>query len=358
MKQHEIILSATAIDAFKSCPIRYRNAFLYRLRKIEETDSRRQGTTWHKLHELAGDMDAITNYINEQYETVPENKSCEEWEIERIILLYSMAGYNWYYQQQKKEFEIVASEIEFEIPFRNTIIVGKIDQFVKDKYGNFYIREFKSTSKSLDDVYWDHLNLDTQVNLYILAVNWLLQNGELAEHGVSKNTPSINKIFYNVWHKPRIAPKFLTQKDSKELVETGKYCSSDFKISQEIENQIHINKIQAITKPGKKEGTFTIYETPEMFGARLLQDIVERPEFYFQERELSRTSDEMENFQDELINIYKMMEYQSKNNFWYTCDKECRSRFKCEYAELCNNNIEIDFDNPPAGFHFVRKKAE
>lgn len=137
---------------------------MWGLRSTDDTDSRRRGTTWHKLHELQKDMDAVTDYINEQYEIVPDYKTKEEWEIERVILLYSMAGYNWYYKEQGDEFEVIASEVEFKIELGDgTILLGKIDQIVKDKFGNIYIREFKSSAKSLDDSYWDHLNLDVRL---------------------------------------------------------------------------------------------------------------------------------------------------------------------------------------------------
>lgn len=357
---NKIKLSATAIDNFESCNIRWRNSQLYRLRKIEESDSLRRGTTWHQLQELTGDMDAITDYINEQYETVPAYKTKEEWEIERVILLYCMAGYNWYYKQQK-EYVILAPEIKFRIPFGDTELIGKIDQIVQDEYGNIYVREFKSSSKSLDDTYWDHLNLDPQISTYILAVNYMMLNGQLEEYGIPKDHGLITEVLYNVWHKPKIGPKFITQKVSKELVETGKYCDGEFVAaiagsSAPDGGGLYINDAKVITEPGKKEGTFAIYETPEMFGARLLQDVVERPEFYFQEKELSRTSNEMEKFQDDLSSIYRMMKYQSENEFWYPCSKECRSRFRCEYTELCEHNIEIDLNNPPAGFEVRKRK--
>jgi hypothetical protein len=307
-------------------------------------------------------MDAITDYINEQYDSVPLGRTKEEWEIERIILLYCMAGYNWYYQQQPTQYTVIASEIEFEIPVGDTIIRGKIDQLVKDEYGNLYIREFKSSSKSLDDTYWDHLNLDPQISTYILAINYMLLNGDLEQYGTVKDAGLINKVLYNVWHKPKIGPKFITQKVSKELVETGKYCDTEFEIigvddgTQTLTASYEINGTQAITEPGKKVGTFTIYETPEMFGARLLQDVVERPEFYFQEKELGRTADEMKDFEGQLQNIYEMMKLQSENELWYPCSKECRSRWKCEYTELCEHNIEIDLENPPAGYEIRRRK--
>ncbi|KKN71258.1 hypothetical protein LCGC14_0423010 [marine sediment metagenome] len=358
-----IRLSASAIDNWKSCPTRWLNSNIHRVRKVEETDSRRTGTSWHKVHELNRDMDEITEYINEQYTTVPPYKTAEEWEIERVILLYCFSGYNWYYDQQPDQYTIVAIEIEFEMPLydadgneiKGVTVVGKIDQIVQDEYGNLYVREFKSTSLTINDEYWDHLNLDPQVSIYVQAANWLRVNGMLGEYGIGNRTPMIRRVLYNVWHKPKIGPKFITQKASKELVETGVYCEQKFKIIDGLE--IFINNVTAIIEPGKKEGTFAIYETPDMFGARLLQDVVERPEFYFQQKELCRTPEQMVKFQAELLNIYTMMKYQLKNELWYTNDKQCNARFRCEYKALCDNGVVVDPADPPDGYA-VRKQLD
>ncbi|KKM82217.1 hypothetical protein LCGC14_1321830 [marine sediment metagenome] len=364
----KISLSASAIDNFKSCPIRWLNAQIHRVRKVETTDSRRQGTSWHKLHELDRDMDTITEYVNEQYTTVPPYKTAEEWEIERVILLYCMAGYNWYYDQQPDQYTVVATEIEFEMPLygadgdevEGVTIRGKIDQIVADEYGNLYVREFKSTSLTINDEYWDHLNLDPQISIYVQAANWLKINGELVIYGIGPDEPMIRQVLYNVWHKPKIGPKFITQKVSKELVSTGTYCDQEFEIADMVDldenRNLHINGVVALIEPGKKEGTYAIYETPDMFGARLLQDVVERPEFYFQQKELCRTPEQMVKFQQELLNIHAMMKYQLENELWYTNDKQCSARFKCEYKALCDNGIVVDPADPPDGYTVRKRK--
>ena len=386
-----IRLSASAIDNWKSCPIRWLNSNIHRVRKIEETDSRRQGTSWHKVHELNRDMDEITEYINEQYTIVPPYKTVEEWEIERVILLYCFSGYNWYYNQQPDQYTVVATEIEFEMPvydadgnevtcetqaynldgvkiagkthITNVTVVGKIDQIVRDEYGNFYVREFKSTSLTINDEYWDHLNLDPQVSIYVQAANWLRVNGMLEEYGIEPDAPMIRRVLYNVWHKPKIGPKFITQKASKELVSSGVYCDQEFEVvSMSLEGVtgptqgVTINNVPALVEPGKKPGTFAIYETPDMFGARLLQDVVERPEFYFQQKELCRTPEQMVKFQQELLNIHAMMQYQLENELWYTNDKQCSARFRCEYKALCDNGVVVDPADPPDGYAVRERK--
>ena len=365
-----ISLSASAIDNWKSCPIRWLNSQIHRVRKVEETDSRRTGTSWHKVQELNRDMDAITEYINEQYTVVPPYKTAEEWEIERVILLYCMSGFTWYYDQQPDQYTVVATEIEFEMPLYDAdgneiagvTVRGKIDQIVMDEYGNLYVREFKSTSLTINDEYWDHLNLDPQVSIYVQAANWLMVNGMLSDYGVEPDAAPIRRVLYNVWHKPKIGPKFITQKASKELVESGKYCGQKFEIMSMManvtaeSNEFNINGAQAIVEPGKKPGTYAIYETPDMFGARLLQDVVERPEFYFQQRELCRTPEQMVKFQQELLNIHSMMKYQLENELWYTDDKQCNARFRCEYKALCDNGVVVDPENPPDGYAVRKRK--
>jgi hypothetical protein len=315
-------------------------------------------------------MDAVTEYINEQYTTVPPYKTAEEWEIERVILLYCFSGYNWYFDQQPDQYTVVATEIEFEMPLydadgneiEGVTVVGKIDQIVVDEYGSLYVREFKSTSLTINDEYWDHLNLDPQVSIYVQAANWLLVNDMLTEYGILSDVP-IRRVLYNVWHKPKIGPKFITQKVSKELVSTGVYCDQEFEIQYDNtlvdeggDNLLLVNGLPPIVEPGKKEGTFAIYETPDMFGARLLQDVVERPEFYFQQKELCRTPEQMISFQRELISIYSMMSFQLENELWYTNDKSCSSRFRCEFKALCDNGVVVDPADPPEGYAVRERK--
>ena len=383
--------SASAISNFKACPIRYRNSNIYRIRRIKETDALRQGNVWHKLQEIMGLKpggkclhcegkqcifcdgtgilpenltEVITKYINREYKEVPANKTTEDWLIERTILLNSMVGYFWYYSQNQQNYEIIASEFEFYLPIviggKTYFIRGKIDQIVKNEYINFYIREFKSTSKSLDDeTFWSHLNLDTQITLYLAAVQYLQMNGELKQYGITPQDQLVSGILYNVWHKPQIKPKNLTQSESKKFVENGEYCGQKFKVeawSSDSAQGFVINNEQAIVNPGVKEGTFAIYETPQMFGARLIQDIITRPTFYFRQVELTRTTKDLQKFMDELVNIIELTTFMEKHDMWFSNEQQCQAKFKCEYTNLCYNHIPIGPDNIPDGYEYVKEK--
>lgn len=341
--------------------MRFKYHDILRIRKVEDTESQRRGNIWHKLQELTGNLDAIVTYINEQYADLPENRNYEDWMIERTVLLNAFAGYNWYYQQQPLKVDILVPEYEFEIPLHNVsadkmLLHGKIDQIVRDQDGKLYVREFKTTSKSLDDdTYWGHLTLDVQTSLYLMAAQYLQSRGKLEQFGISKDEPLISSVLYNVWHKPSIAPTWLTQKDSKALVEAGEYCGRKFGVRRLTQTwtQILVNNETAMIKPGSKEGTFAVYETSEMFGARLLQDIAIRPTFYYQEREIAKTEQDMLKFANELFNVYRDIQFKIENDCWFSCERQCNARFRCEYFNVCSNNMKLDLDNIPVGFEKV-----
>jgi len=136
------------------------------------------------------------------------------------------------------------------------------------------------------------------------------------------------------------------------------YCGQEFGVIQGTGDWIHVNGIQAETEPGKKEGTFAIKETPEMYGARLLADIGERPEFYFRCVEMTRTDAEMESFEWELLNIYRSMQNMIKTDHWYHDEHQCQATFTCDYMPFCYNNIELSIDEIPDGFKLIFNKEE
>ena len=398
MKRDNWRLSASWINEFKACPMRCYYKYILGLRPIEKTDALRMGTNWHKLLEIMelkqgglcpdchpGDvtdncplcdgtgvfqnspMDAAIRYIDLVYAEVPPNKAREEWLIEKTILIYSLSAYNWYYSEAN-ELKTIDSEMPFEIPLYNpetgkalpnVKVVGKIDALVEDTGGHQFVKESKSTTKAIDpdSDFWKHLSLNVQCNMYPLATQIL--------------TGKTGGVIYDAWHKPGIKPKKLTQADSKEFVKTGKYCEQKFKrvaesvtLGPERKSCILIAGKEVQVEPGKKEGTFTIKETPEMFGARLLQDITERPEFYFARKEIAVIESDIERFKWELYNIYQTARNMDKNNCWYTNDQACEATFHCTYRKFCYNNIKFNRDsfkdenNIPDGFRVSKYITE
>jgi hypothetical protein len=389
------ILSATHINTFKACPQRYNLRYVLGLKPIEDTDSQRYGTYWHKIQEVVnlktgeqccdcqsgclkldcpicngtskvGDtvgMDLVVAYLNDVYSNVPMGKTPEDAEVERITLLYSLIGYQWYYQDKQKGYNIISQETKFSLPLcspfskrklPNVCVNGVIDKILSDGDGIF-IKELKSTSSAIepDSDYWKHLTLDTQTLLYMWA-------------GRQLGYPDI-QLLYDVWHRPAIRPKMLTQAESKSFVETGDYCNQKFEIrigdspqeSDENGNAVHfVNEKPATIEPGKKPGAYAIRETPEMFGARLLQDITTRPEFYFCTREIARTDADIQQFEKDLFNMYNTIRTMTKTNSFWCNEHSCENKYKCAYIDLCYNHVQPDPANPPAGFECTRKKKE
>lgn len=400
----EIRLSASARGDFKACPMRYLFKYGYDLRLKKEKDSLRIGTVWHRCHEIMNtlpeskcsdclqheelrpncylcegtgflpedQMEAVIRYLNKTYEQVPEYKTPDEWAVERIKILYSISGYYWHYGRED-QFETVGTEIYFSLSIinprtgralPNTKRPGKVDRLVRHKEsGLLYVFERKSTVTSLDSgQYWNRINMDGQVSMYLSALRQAQKNGELEKYGIGKDNPSIQGIYYDVWHKPGIDPKMLSQKDSKAFVETGKYFGQEFEMVHEVwakvpeliavedSKLLTINGVFASVTPGKKEGTFTIFETPEMYGARLLSDISERPEFYFVQREIARTDAQLEQFDLELANMAKVIRHIKENDLWFINEGSCESPYYCDFRSICYNNQNIGPEDVPEGF--------
>ena len=402
----KLILSASSIGAFKSCPVRFKNAYVYGIRPIEDKESQRIGINWHTILEVAslvpgsecpecgnklqagyGEspncpicegtgkvpddiMTAVTRVLNKAYEGVEFNDP-EAKEVERVTLLHSLAGYRWHYGEQQES--VVATEQYFSLPLLNpqtghpvpdVFIEGRIDKLIELANG-IAVKEHKSTSKSIDpdSTYWGHLNLDVQTTMYIYAARRMQIEKEkgIRDQGIAPTIPLINTVKYDVYHKPTIRPKKLTQGDSKKFVADGMYCGQKFEVETLTDEEgwkIKINGRDSGYEPGAKEGTFAIRETPDMFGARLLKDITERPEFYFRCIELARTDAELKAFEQELYDIAKNMQYMIRSGRFYTNEHACEATFRCDYIEQCYNRVQVDQDHVPDGFKCIFRKDD
>jgi hypothetical protein len=296
-------------------------------------------------------MDAVIAHLNQAYATPPISKTIEEWETERITLLYSLVGYQWYYNDA--EYKVEQLEQKFDLPLRSPItgnklrarLKGKIDRVFSASIANRFVHEYKSTSKSIDpdSTYWNHLTLDTQTRLYTYAAK---------ELGLG-----MCGVLYDVWSKPKTRPKKLTQGDSKKFVADGMYCGEKFEVVYEPGvSGFHVNGGPATVEIGAKPGTFAVRETPEMYGARLLQDITQRPEFYFARREIAHTANDIEKFERQLYNIYKGIGNMTKTDGWWEDENACEATFKCSYLGFCYNHIDVGPDEVPDGFKRIGDK--
>lgn len=387
--------SASLIAMLKACPYRCYLKYVLGIIPVEDTDAQRTGINWHRILEIMGMkpetvcpecankgkknpecplcegtdilpkdmMDAVVRQLNQAYEHIPLSKTREEWLAERAILLYSIAGYNWYHASDP--FEVVAEEVRFRIPVRNpktgralpnVVLDGMIDKIVKSPNGLYYIDEHKSTGSSLDpdSTYWKHLTLDTQTRLYPYAAQKLQLAGDLEQYGIMSTDPLISGVRYDAWHKPQIRPKKLTQANSKKFVADGEYMGDKFEVKQYPEGDVIVGDGPTETFFGAKEGTFAIRETPDMYGARLLKDIGERPEFYFCRKEITRTADDLKKFEQEIFNIYHTVKFMERNDTWWQNEQQCEATFRCQNLNICYNGVVPNRKNIPEGFKLTK----
>jgi len=392
-------LSASCIQAFKACPTRFRLAYREGLRVDRDTDALRMGTNWHALHEeyrnalqqLQHDeigteetaeemaLNHVRHYLATAYEIRPGWKMKEEWEHEKAVLMTSFLAYLWYYQDD--DIEYLHQELCFDLPVHSPKTgmplpmdevkrVGKIDHIVRFD-GCVGPIERKSSSRDISpgSQFWEKSAKDTQVSMYALAITDLLNSGELPEELGITDDDVIGNTLYDVWRKPTTKPKFLSVAASLDLIKTGEYHGEEFIIDhammtitktvkkEEVEVEVidpetilidcHEAEVE-LTKTG-----FKIRESIDMYASRLMQDIVDKPETYFQRKEIARSKKELRKFRQELFNIYQSMRMMDKSGTWFENEQQCRATFPCGDIPICYGegaDKVCDGKTIPAGF--------
>lgn len=401
----DIVLSSSAVSLFQNCNWGYMLRYIMGWRPEEDKAHFRIGSHWAKCQEIAGShpgdlcwrcaknreidpdcylcqgggtvpedlMSTISRYLDYSYADMPEGFDRNLWETEKLTILYAFCGYQWLYP--KAEYEIIASEIPFSLPIIDPVngrklagcrLDGMIDQLWRNKEtGRVYIGEQKSTGSNLDNgEFWDKLQMSGQVQTYSYAVWMLWCGGAFEQYGLKPSEATIVTPIYDVWKKPGISPKKLSQADSKKLVETGEYCGHKFEILPISELNVltgyTIGGIKAEIEPGAKDGTFMIHETPQMYAERLLLDITERPEYYFARKEIPVNETDLSDFAQDCAKLVKTIRFIEKESLWMRNGRSCRNPGKCDYYDVCHNfkDCPLVAENPPEGYKCHQKVEE
>ena len=355
-------MSASSIASFKSCPQRFRLAYREGLRQSGETEAQRVGTNWHALHEVyhnhktaveSGEIpydgpahnmavQVVVDHLNERYCETPAWTTLTEWDLERTKLLTCFYAYQWYYQNDTIEY--LANEIAFDLPIHDlagealpldrAVRVGKIDHLIRWS-GMIGVLERKSTTRDIDpsSQYWEKSQKDTQVSMYALAVTDLVNEGIVDLPDDFDSLTIIGNTLYDVWRRPATKPKFLTQAGTIEFQESKEYFGQSFDFD-ELDGIIHAVEKEAVELKVGKKG-YAIRESNRMYAARLLDELTENPERYFQRKEIARTDDELARFRKELFNIYQAQRGFEAANCWYENENQCRATFACQYIPIC-----------------------
>ena len=300
-------LTATSTASLRRCLRQYYYRFELGLARVRQATPLRFGQVFHKglelRHGLFGqDTQALLDNVLSDYAVAPAWADATDWAVEHETLRALLTGHLWRYGNDNVTF--VAVEQAFEIPLVNVAtgypsrkfcLAGKIDGVVRLPDGRLAVLEYKTTSEDVAQSgdYWLRLRCDGQISQYVLAARAI-------GHEVAT-------VLYDVTRKPTIRLR--------------------------------------------KE------ETPEEFGKRLVADIGERPDHYFQRREVPRLEDDLAQYRAELWEHAQLLmairhraaRLADPSTAWFrnvsklTCGH-------CEYAGFCFDCPRVDPANLPSGF--------
>lgn len=333
------LLTHSRLATFRLCPRKHQLRYELGLARETVADCLRLGGAFHdgldRKNKGANTDDAI-NQATAGYDSPPEAIDPQKWNIERVTVRNLLAGHCWRYEDD--DLDIVASELPYQISLvnpdtgassRTWDLAGKIDAIVRLPDGRLAVLEYKTVGYDIgpDSDYWLRLRGDSQISMYMIAAMTL-------GHGVVV-------VLYDATRKPTIRP-----------------CQVPLLDDAGCKIVIDADGVRVYTKQGKPRQTGSKAdgwelqsrtETSEEFGERLLADIGERPDYYYQRREVPRMADDLRECQYELWQQSQAIIEARRHGRWfrnvsyYTCPH-------CEFAGICLNNVHVGPDEMPSGF--------
>ena len=301
-------LTSTSLSSLRRCPRLYFYRYQLGLSRVRSATPLRFGSAMHKgneLRNLGADQDAAIAGATVDYAACPDWADPVEWAVECESLKALLAGHFWRYSQDNVQF--LAVEQSFEMPLvnpdtgaasRSFTLAGKFDGLVRLPDGRTAVMEYKNVGEDIapGGEYWLRTRADGQINQYVLGARAI-------GHDVST-------VLFDVTRKPSI--------------------------------RLRQN------------------ETPQQYGQRLVADIGERPDFYFQRREVPRLEDDIAQFRAELwqqaqqlLEIRRRAERLADGACAYFRNVGKMTCSYCEFADICLSGIRIDRESPPVGFQVL-----
>mgnify|MGYP003288010800 CR=1 FL=1 len=284
---------------FNACHRAYKIAYVDLIRPAKASDALSFGTAMHALLEaywggqetmvLTGDdyTDATLRCLFEGYKA--------KWEA-----------------SDAEKYERVGAEFGFEAPLMNPetggvsktwVLAGKIDAIAKDKAtGKHIIVEHKTTSQDIGpgSDYWKKLPIDGQVSGYYV--------------GASTLGYEVDVCLYDVIRKPTIRPYKATPEENRKYKKDGTLYA----------------------------GQHECDETPEEWKARLMADIAERPDYYFQRVEVVRSESDLSDYLFDMWAVGREIADAERIGRWSRNPNACSIYGSCEYFDVCTGCASLD----------------
>lgn len=302
------VVTNSELKTFNRC--RREHYFAYELgyRSLADAEALRFGTLFHvglqawwltpsTDDRLAAAIDAIGPHAQDEYDLV------------RAGVLLQGYDARW----ANENLEVLAVEAEFRAPLLNPAtgapsrtfeLGGKLDAIVRQRdTGHSYIVEHKTSSEDLSpgSQYWQRLTLDSQVSIYYAGARSLGHD----PHG----------CLYDVISKPRHAPKRATPEELRKYTRDGRLYAN-----------------QRATD-----------ETADEFRLRLLEEICDKPDQYYQRSIVVRLEeDERDAAYDAWQTSRAIREAQLSGRWPRNSDACMRYGRVCSYFGVCTRTASLE----------------
>ena len=333
---NKLTLTASSMACALRCPRRYYYDNILGLKLVAPSEALRIGTAVHN----GGEARARGGDFGAQYKAAITGTQLDEWMAARVFGILG-AYCKTYGEIEDRDYAAMNPEVEFTDAIEGSRTFeqrGKVDGLAVLRDGRKVNWERKTTSDDLSETsdYWQRLRLNHQLLAY---AGWIYNS-----------TGELPVCVYDVIRKPQLMPKA----NVPELDENGLPIVLDAQGNRCIKRDGQPKKTADAAKGERLAGH---PETPDEYGARILDAMQAEPERYFARREVEITFDMLEEFRRERLGVCRMLLHFAAEarkaalpEYAYprSCNPDnCRS---CPFSGFCLNRLHVDAANPPEGF--------
>ncbi len=333
------VMTASRMAALSLCLRKHYWAYEAMLKPATAADALAFGTAWHKAMEaMAKGADARTAFI-----AAAECGLKDEFTAATFQAM--LAGYAKHWCTS---YGTTMPEVQFSLPVKGAkdwTAEGKIDGIMDNGDGTVSLLEHKTAGQDIDPSsdYWLRLRGNVQIATYAEAL--------------SRNGYTVRDVVYDVARKPTIRP----------MASVPTLDASGLKTVIGLDGQrVYKRDGQPKQTADKENGEAVLSapETAEQYGDRLYNDIMARPEYYFQRRVYTVSKAEIAGFvtaRKEAVALVKHLRKRAKAvpAAWLRCDSPMVCKF-CPYETLCLQDISPvrGVDEAPAGYRWAEEANE
>ena len=307
-----LVLSDSSLTTFRRCVREYYFRYVLNRKGRRKAKALRFGTLFHLgLNTWWLGTDTIVTSLGDALFVMRAGAAKEDvdpYDLVKAEVL--MAGYaaRWV----AEDYVAIAVEKNFREPLCDGVDIGGSIDAIATKGGKIYNVEHKTTSADISagSDYWRHVvALDSQVSTY-----------DAASRAMGYD---IAGTLYDVIRKPELEPRKATPEEKRRY-----------------------------TKPTKKDPVPRLYsqdrekdETIDEYRDRLAEDIIARPDWYFQRQIIVRLEHDNEEHARDVVQTAEMIRFAEERDAWPRSTGACkRYGSYCEYAPACSGETTIDDD--------------